>query len=122
MKDINEIRDWLLNNAVDTDGDLMLNGLDFSEFEGRVYLENMRVKNSLYFCSAKANMIDQSYQVAKENIYQHNNKADVIISNNNEEIEKNEDWCIVIETKKRAEMTQSQIEEKLGYRIEIVEE
>ena len=36
MKTSTEIRNWLLENAVDFDGDLMLHGLDFSDFKGDV--------------------------------------------------------------------------------------
>lgn len=43
-----EIRDWLLNNAVDKEGDLMISGLDFSDFDGDVFMGNMKVKGNLY--------------------------------------------------------------------------
>lgn len=48
MKTITEIRNWLLENAVDEDGDLMLDNLDFSDFDGNVYINNMKVKGNLY--------------------------------------------------------------------------
>ena len=59
-KTIEEIRDYLLENAVDEDGDLMLNGLDFSDFEGDVFIEDLKVKGDLY----------QDYQKVKGNLYQ----------------------------------------------------
>ena len=48
MKTREEIRDWLLENAVDEDGDLMLEYLDFSDLSGDVYLTGMKVKGNLY--------------------------------------------------------------------------
>lgn len=48
MKDITKIRDWLLENAVDENGDLVLNDLDFSEFAGDVYMHSMKVQGNLY--------------------------------------------------------------------------
>ena len=48
MKTIEEIRDYLLENRVDEDGDLMLDDLDFSTFYGDVYITGMKVKGSLY--------------------------------------------------------------------------
>lgn len=47
-KDINEIRDWLLENRVNEYGDLDLVGLDFSDFCGDVYIDEMKVKGDLY--------------------------------------------------------------------------
>lgn len=47
MKTREEIRDWLLDNAVDEDGDLMLEYLDFSDLAGDVYLTGMIVKGDL---------------------------------------------------------------------------
>ena len=48
MKSKKEIRDWLLQNAVDDNGDLNLDGLDFSDFDGDVRTSYMKVKNNLY--------------------------------------------------------------------------
>lgn len=50
MKTKKEIKDWLLENAVDTDGDLMLGELDFSDFDGNVYIDSMKVKGDLIQC------------------------------------------------------------------------
>ena len=65
MKKTDEIRDWLLKNAVDSDGDLWLDCLDFSNFDGNVYIGNMKVKRNL----------NQDSQVVKGNLYQ--NRQDV---------------------------------------------
>ena len=47
-----EIRDWLLENCVDENGDLALMYLDFSDFEGNVYISYMKVKK-VYFKTIK---------------------------------------------------------------------
>jgi transcription termination factor Rho len=48
MKSKEEVRDWLLENCMDEDGDLDLKNLDFSKFNGDIYISNMKVKNSLF--------------------------------------------------------------------------
>ena len=55
-----EIRDWLLKNAVNDEGNLDLADLDFSDFDGDVLIYNMKVKKSL----------QQSFQNVGENLYQ----------------------------------------------------
>lgn len=42
-----EIKKWLLENCVNTKGDLILTGLDFSDFDGNVYISGMKVKKNL---------------------------------------------------------------------------
>lgn len=56
----NELRDWLLNNCVDANGDLNLSDLDFSDFEGDIYINNMKVKGNL----------KQSFQQVQGSLYQ----------------------------------------------------
>lgn len=48
MKTKEEIKQWLLENCVDEYGNLILNGLDFSDFEGDVYANRWQVKNTLW--------------------------------------------------------------------------
>ena len=60
MKTIEEIRDWLLANAVDNEGDLILSDLDLSDFDGDVYIDDMKVKKSLH----------QDCQKVGENLHQ----------------------------------------------------
>lgn len=48
MKTTKEIQEWLLENCVDSSGDLNLNDLDFSNFEGNVWIGNMKVKKDLW--------------------------------------------------------------------------
>ena len=50
----------LLDNFVDKEGDLDLIGLDFSDFDGDIYIGYMKVKGNL----------EQSYQKVKGNLYQ----------------------------------------------------
>ena len=64
MKTKTEIREWLLDNAVDEDGDLDLNGLDFSDFEVDVYIGKMKVQGNLF----------QSGQEVQGTLYNKNNK------------------------------------------------
>lgn len=71
MKTIKEIRDWLLENAVDEDGDLYLIGLDFSDFDGNVYICNMKVKNDLYQnFQIVGKSLMQNYQKSGKDLYQ----------------------------------------------------
>lgn len=47
-KTIEELRDYLLDNYIDEEGDLDLMGLDFSGFYGDIYLTGMKVNGDLY--------------------------------------------------------------------------
>lgn len=47
MKSKKEIKEWLLENCIDEFGDLHLSNLDFSDFDGNVYIDKMKVKKSL---------------------------------------------------------------------------
>ena len=62
MKTINELRDYLLENYVNDIGDLDISCLDFSDFDGDVVLNGMKVKGSLH----------QDYQDVKGNLWQGN--------------------------------------------------
>ena len=73
MKTIKEIRDWLLKNAVDNEGDLYLNGLDLSNFNGNVYINYMKVKKKLYQdCQNVGENLYQDCQNVGENLWQEN--------------------------------------------------
>lgn len=92
MKKMEELRNYLLENYVDKYGDLALSGLDFSEFEGDVCIDNMKVKGHLYQHGHRVQgqlyqhghevgghlfqkghevqgNLDQSYQKARGNLY-----------------------------------------------------
>lgn len=47
-KSIEEVKERLLENRVDENGDLDLRGLDFSGFEGDIDIGSMKVKKDLY--------------------------------------------------------------------------
>ena len=64
-KTIEEVRNYLLANRVDEYGDLMLSGLDFSDFDGNVFIESMKVKGSLL----------QSYHIVQGNLFQHEHEV-----------------------------------------------
>lgn len=70
-KTIGEVKCWLLDNRVDEDGNLILTGLDFSNFDGDVYIDNMKVKKDLRQCKQEVGgSIFQNHQVAKGYLFQ----------------------------------------------------
>lgn len=48
MKKIEELRNYLLENHVNEYGNLILSSLDFSDFQGNVCIDNMKVKGTLF--------------------------------------------------------------------------
>ena len=76
MKDTTEIRDWLLKNAVDRYGDLMLGNLDLSEFAGDVYIDGMKVKGDLIqgLHEVQGNLYQYGHEV-KGSLYQSRNEV-----------------------------------------------
>ena len=79
MKTKTEIKEWLLDNAVDEDGDLMINDLDFSDFEGGVYISSMKVRGDLY----------QSNQEVQGSLYQSNHEVQGNLSQGSQEVKGN---------------------------------
>ena len=83
MKTIEEIKNWLLKNAVNDEGNLDLSNLDFSNFDGNVFINYMRVKRSLFQNRQEvggdllqneqivAEDLHQDYQTVGENFYNH---------------------------------------------------
>lgn len=47
-KTIKDLKDYLLENYVDENGDLSIRGLDFSDFDGDVVFSQFKVKGDLY--------------------------------------------------------------------------
>ena len=47
MKTKQEIQNWIHKNCVDSEGDIDLSNLDFSDFDGNIYINNLKVKNDL---------------------------------------------------------------------------
>lgn len=120
MKTKQEIRDWLLENAVDDEGNLDLSGLDFSDFDGNVFINYMKVKRSLFQNRQEVGgdllqneqIVDedlhQDYQTVGENFYNHKLK-------NNEYWEEKGDF--VIRRKNTKKITKQQLAE-MGYELE----
>ena len=71
MKTKEEIRDWLLENAVDEYGYLDIQGLDFSDFEGDVDISFMKVKGNWFQESHKVKGdLYQETQEVQGNLHQ----------------------------------------------------
>lgn len=72
-----EVKKWLLENCVNEVGNLDLDGLDFSDFNGDVYLSNMKVKWKLIQNHQEVGRdLRQNYQKVKGNLDQDNQEVD----------------------------------------------
>lgn len=79
-----ELKKWLLKNRVNRKGDLDLSGLDFSDFNGDVFIHCLKVKKSLHqsaqtvggnlyqSASTVEGDLHQSFHIVKSNLYQNN--------------------------------------------------
>lgn len=120
MKTIKEIRDWLLKNATDDEGDLHLSCLDFSDFDGNVYIDNMRVKKNLFQNGQKVgkNLYQSGQEVVKD-LYQDFQKVGEDFRNH--KLESNEYWeekeFYVVRKNKLQKITKQQLAE-MGYELE----
>lgn len=147
MKSKKEIKEWLLKNCVDEDGNLDLSELDFSDFDGIVDISFIIVKNDLH----------QSFQKVGGNLYQHYNIVEGDLIQNNQKVggnleqdfqkvdgdleqdfqkvggdfitqtlEDDEEYDIEDDrtyiVKHTTKLTKEEIEELLGYKIKIVKE
>ena len=79
MKTIEELRNYLLDNYVDEYGDLMLSGLDFSNFDGDVYIGHMKVKGNLM----------QNHQEVQGNLYQNYQEVQGDLRQNSQKVQGN---------------------------------
>lgn len=71
MKTKEEIKKWLLENCVDEQGNLNLSGLDFSDFDGDVYINALTVKQDLYQDNQiVGGDLYQNFQEVKRDLYQ----------------------------------------------------
>ena len=108
MKTIKEIRDWLLENAVDDCGDLCLIGLDLSKFDGDVYINYMKVKKSLHQeCQKVGEDLFQNGQKVGENFYNHKLKDGEYWK---------EEATYVVRRKEVKEITLEELE-KMGFKL-----
>lgn len=113
-----EIRDWLLENATDDEGNLDLSDLDFSNFNGNVLIDNMKVKKSLsQRCQEVGEDLQQDHQKVGESLRQHNQKVGKYFYNH--KLNNDEYWedCgpYVIRTRKK-EITLEELE-KMGFKL-----
>ena len=120
MKTIEEIRDWLLANAVDDKGDLILSELDLSNFNGDVYINRMKVKKSLWQdCQEIGESLWQDCQYVGENLHQDFQTVGKEFYNH--KLNKNEYWeekeTFVIRRKNHKKITKQQLAE-MGYELE----
>lgn len=60
-----EIKAWLLENCVDENNNINLSRLDFSDFDGDVIINHLKVSKHLY----------QDYQEVNGNLYQNHQKS-----------------------------------------------
>lgn len=76
MKTREEIKQWILDNCIDEGGDVDLRKLDFSDFDGDVWLSQMKVKKSLY----------QDHQEVGEELYQDEQKVNGDLYQNRQKV------------------------------------
>lgn len=76
MKTKEEIKKWLLKNCIDERGNLDLSGLDFSDFDGMVLMDSMKVKTNLI----------QSYQEVGGCLHQNSQKVGGWLVQNYQEV------------------------------------
>ena len=71
MKTNEEITKWLLENAVNEEGDLSLRGIDLSKFDGNVFITDRKVKKdlSLNDCEVDGDLF-QNFQVVNGDLFQ----------------------------------------------------
>ena len=114
-----ELVKFLIENRTDDDGDLDLMDLDFSNFEGNIYISGMMVKKNL----------NQDNQCVKGNLYQHNQQVEGNLVQYcqkvkgkflNHKLEYNEEWVdgdgYVSRIKKLIPITKQELEE-MGYTL-----
>ena len=76
MKKIEELRNYLLENHVNGYGDLDLGGLDFSDFNGDVCIDNMKVQGNLFQSRHEVQgHLYQSNHEVQGNLYQHSHEV-----------------------------------------------
>lgn len=76
MLSLKKTKEWLLKNRVNQNGELDLTRLDFSDFDGDVYINNMKVKKNLFqnYQTVKG-CLNQSHQKVKFDLSQHSQQV-----------------------------------------------
>src|SRR5690554_5098769 len=83
MNKINGLRDYLLENYVNSYGNLVIKGLDFSDFDGDVFISGMKVKRDLWQGNQKVGgSLWQGNSTVKGNYYCEDIKAGGVINSN----------------------------------------
>lgn len=78
MKSKTEIRDWILENCVEENGDVDLSFLDLRDAKGDIYISGMKVKNNLYQGDQKVEGdLFQRSQKVEGDLFQDNQKVGV---------------------------------------------
>lgn len=76
MLSLKETKEWLLRNRINQFGELDLTRLDFSDFDGDIYINNMKVKKNLFQdCQTVKGDLYQSYQNVKFDLSQHSQRV-----------------------------------------------
>lgn len=130
---LNELRDLLLKNCLDENGDLVISDIDLSKFKGKVILSGWTVggsvdlsywdvKGNLYqYCQEVNGDLYQSCQIVNGNIFQDSQKVgkDLI----SQKLKEDEEWvdfqgsdCAVIRAKKLKEISLDELA-KMGYKL-----
>ena len=85
-----EIKEWLLNNCVNENGDLNLSELDFSDFDGYIDISRMKVKVDLYQNEQEVGRdLHQDKQKVKGTLWQFYQKVEGNLYQNTHEVEGN---------------------------------
>ena len=98
MLNKDEIKKWLLENCVNEVGNLDLSGLDFSDFDGNVFIEEMKVKKNLIQSSQEVGgfllqdnqkvgkWLGQDHQEVAGNINQSHQKVGGFVDQDHQEV------------------------------------
>lgn len=120
MKSKEYIKKWLLENAVDDKGDLILSDLDFSDFDGNVFISHMKVKRSLFQSHQEVGGdLLQNDQIVAENLYQDNqNVGEDFINHRLDEDEywKDDNHNNYVFRMRKEEITLEELE-KMGFKL-----
>ena len=112
MISIEETKKWLSKNRVDENGDINLNDLDFSDFDGNVNISGMKVKGNL--C--------QDSQEVKGNLYQCSQKVEgSMYLQDTSNLSKCTNPLGFIYYREIPEMTLEELEKIVGYKFKLKE-